>query len=160
MKASRIVMAVHSKSTLIFGALALSALLAVPTTATAQSPNNETIGAVERVAPAIEDPAAKLWDLSEISLLEVKSSAYLKEVLKKNGFKITSEKTADIPTAFVAEYGSGKPVLGIMLEYDALPGLGNAAVARKEARKDGITAGQGCGHNAGALGEALALKRL
>jgi len=147
----------------IVGALALSTPFVVPIAVMAQTPNNQTIVAVERVAPTIEDTAAKLWDLSEVSLLEVKSSSYLKELLKKNGFKITSEKTADIPTAFIAEFGSGKPVLGIMLEYDALPGLGNAGVPRKEARKDGNTAGHGCGHNligAGALGAALALKNL
>jgi len=121
------------------------------------------LSAVERVSPTIEQVGLKVWELSELSLLEVESSAYLKEVLKKNGFSITSEGTANVPTAFVAEFGSGKPVLGIMLEYDALPGLGNEAVPHKEARKDGVTSGHGCGHNligAGALGAAVAIKDL
>lgn len=76
-----------------------------------------------------------------LSLCLIPPSAYLKDVLKKNGFAITSEGTANVPTAFVSEFGSGKPILGIMLEYDALPGLGNEAVPHKEARKDGVTAG-------------------
>ena len=123
--------------------------------------NQDVLGAVEKAQPVIEEVAQKLWDISEVSLLELKSSDYLKGVLKENGFKITSEGTAGVPTAFIAEYGTGKPILGIMLEYDALPGLGNEAVPEKQARKDGITAGHGCGHNligAGALGAALALK--
>ena len=119
--------------------------------------------AVDKQAPLIEEVGLKLWDLSELSLLEVKSAKYLKKVLKKNGLKITSDATAGVPTAFIAEYGSGKPVLGVMLEYDALPELGNEAVPRKVKRKDGITAGHACGHNligAGALGAALAIKDL
>jgi aminobenzoyl-glutamate utilization protein B len=63
----------------------------------------------------------------------------------------------------VAEYGKGKPIIGILLEYDALPGLGNEAVPKKQPRKDGVTAGHGCGHNligAGAMGAALAIKNL
>jgi len=131
-------------------------------TNTAVSAEN-VLSAVEKVSPTIEEVGLKVWELSELSLLEVKSSEYLKDVLKKNGFTITSEGTANVPTAFVAEFGFGMPVLGIMLEYDALPGLGNEAVSQKEARKDGVTSGHGCGHNligAGALGAAVAIKDL
>jgi aminobenzoyl-glutamate utilization protein B len=123
----------------------------------------EVLEAVEKVAPTVEEIAKKLWDLSEVSLLEIKSSAYLKDLLKDNGFTITSEKTAGVPTAFIAEYGSGEPKLGILLEYDALPDLGNEAVPEKQPRKDGVTAGHGCGHNligAGAMGAALAIKQM
>lgn len=123
--------------------------------------NQYVLDAVEKIQPTIDAAAQKLWDLSEMSLLELKSADYLKGLLKDNGFTIASEGTAGVPTAFIAEYGSGTPILGIMLEYDALPGLGNEAVPEKQARKDGITAGHGCGHNligAGALGAALALK--
>jgi aminobenzoyl-glutamate utilization protein B len=123
----------------------------------------EVLEAVEKVAPTVEEIGQKLWDLSEVSLLETKSSAYLKDLLKDNGFSITSEGTAGVPTAFIAEYGSGEPKLGILLEYDALPDLANAAVPRKQPREDGVTAGHGCGHNligAGAIGAALATKAL
>lgn len=125
--------------------------------------DKEVLDAVEKVAPTVEEIAKKLWDLSEVSLLEIKSSAYLKDLLKKSGFTITSEGTAGVPTAFVAEYGKGEPKLGILLEYDALPDLGNEPVPKKEPRKDGVTAGHGCGHNligAGAMGAALAIKDL
>ena len=125
--------------------------------------SDEILGAVDKESPTVEEVSMKLWELSELSLVEVKSSEYLKEVLKKKGFKITSEGTANVPTAFVAEFGSDKPVLVIMLEYDALPGLGNEPVAEPQPRKDGVTAGHGCGHNligAGALGAAVAIKDL
>lgn len=156
-----------------FSAMALCILMMLLFSMTASAKDAEigssavsaqsVLGAVEKVSPIIDDVGLKVWENAELSLLEVKSSAYLKEVLKKNGFKITSEGTANVPTAFVAEFGSGKPVLGIMLEYDALPGLGNAAVPYKETRKDGVTSGHGCGHNligAGALGAAVAMKDL
>jgi aminobenzoyl-glutamate utilization protein B len=125
--------------------------------------DREVLAAVEKVAPTVEEIAGKLWNLSEVSLLEIESSAYLKDLLKSSGFAITSEGTAGVPTAFVAEYGTGGPKLGILLEYDALPGLGNEPVAKKQPRKDGVTAGHGCGHNligAGAMGAALAIKDL
>ena len=141
------------------GCFVLSLAMTLP--AMADLSSDQVLNAVEKVTPVIEEAAQKLWDLSEVSLLEKKSSAYLKDVLKKNGFKITSEGTGNVPTAFIAQYGSGEPKLGIMLEYDALPGLGNEPVTKKQPRKDGITAGHGCGHNligAGALGAALALK--
>ncbi len=119
--------------------------------------------AVDQVAPIIEETAMELWKLSELPLVELKSSAYLMKALEDNGFTITSKGTAGVPTSFVAEYGSGKPIIGIMTEYDALPGLGNEPVTRKEPRKDGVTSGHGCGHNligAGGLGAALALRNL
>jgi aminobenzoyl-glutamate utilization protein B len=65
----------------------------------------EVLAAVDKMVPTIEEIAQKLWDLSEVSLLELKSSTYLKDLLEKNGFTITSEKTASVPTAFIAEYG-------------------------------------------------------
>ena len=67
--------------------------------------DREVLEAVDKVAPTVEEVAKKLWELSEVSLLEIKSSAYLKDLLKKNGFTITSDKAAGVPTSFVAEYG-------------------------------------------------------
>jgi aminobenzoyl-glutamate utilization protein B len=125
--------------------------------------DGEVLEAVETVAPTVEEIAKKLWELSEVSLLEIKSSDYLKDLSKNNGFKITSKGTAGVPTSFIAEYGTGEPKLGILIEYDALPGLGNEPVPEKRPRKDGVTAGHGCGHNligAGAMGAALAIKQL
>lgn len=148
-------------ATLIFGIITLTSFAGQ---VLAQRPGeDEVLQATEKLAPTVQEIAQKLWDLSEVSLLEIKSSAYLKALLKKNGFAITSEKTASVPTAFVAEYGKGKPIIGILLEYDALPGLGNEAVPKKQPRKDGVTSGHGCGHNligGGSMGAALAIKNL
>ena len=128
--------------------LAISLLQPVPEArADGSAQDKEVLEAVDKVAPTVEEIAKKLWNLSEVSLLEIKSSAYLKDLLKNNGFTITSDKAAGVPTSFVAEFGKGEPKLGILLEYDALPGLGNAPVPEKQARKDGVTAGHGCGHN-------------
>jgi len=121
------------------------------------------IKAVLSVQPIIETSSDKLWKLAEVSQQEVKSADFLATLLKEQGFKIISTGTAGIPTAFVAEWGSGTPKLGFLLEYDALPGLGNEPVSSKLARKDGVTSGHGCGHNligSSSLGAALALKKV
>ena len=89
--------------------------------------------------------ALQIWDYAEVGYKEVKSSALLQQTLKENGFAIETG-VAGIPTAFVATYGSGQPVIGILAEYDALPGLSQKVSADKEpiAGKD---AGHGCGHH-------------
>jgi aminobenzoyl-glutamate utilization protein B len=119
--------------------------------------------AVEQVRLTIERLANELWQLAEISLQEVKSVRLVMDILQTEGFTITSKGTANVPTAFVAEWGAGSPVLGVLVEYDALPGLGNEPVPYRQARKDKVTSGHGCGHNllgSAALGAALALKNL
>src|SRR3954453_6246345 len=117
--------------------------------------------AVAQVTPIIERVAEELWQLAELSLVETKSAQLLVDVLEEDGWTITAQSAAGIPTAFVAEWGSGQPTIGILTEYDALPGLGNEAVPYQQPRTDGGTSGHGCGHNllgAGTLGAALALK--
>jgi aminobenzoyl-glutamate utilization protein B len=100
-----------------------------------------------------------IWTYAEIGLEEHRSAARLVGMLKKAGFKV-KEGVADMPTAFIAEYGSGSPVIGILAEYDALPELSQeVAGARKPAA--GRTTGHGCGHCAlgtGSIGAALAVK--
>jgi aminobenzoyl-glutamate utilization protein B len=102
-----------------------------------------------------------IWTFAEIGLEEHRSAGRLVGVLKKAGFKVT-EGVADMPTAFVAEYGSGAPVIGILAEYDALPELSQEAIgARRPA--PGRTTGHGCGHCAlgtAAVGAALAIKEV
>jgi aminobenzoyl-glutamate utilization protein B len=118
---------------------------------------------VERVRGVVAQLATEVWQLSELSLHEVESSkAHLRE-LEKAGFTIVDNSAAGIPTAFVAEWtgGTGGPVVGFLPEYDALPGLGNEAVPRREPRADGATSGHGCGHNllgAALTGAAIATK--
>ena len=92
-----------------------------------------------------EDVALQIWDWAEVGYQEFKSSALLKEELLANGFTIQSG-VADIPTAFIAEYSNGGPVIGILGEYDALPGLMQTSSPFKEARND-VIAGHACGHH-------------
>ena len=89
--------------------------------------------------------ALNIWDYSEVGYKEVKSSAELRGLLIQNGFTIT-EGVAGIPTAFVAAYGSESPVIGILAEYDALPGLSQRAVAEKSPDPT-RAAGHACGHH-------------
>ncbi len=89
--------------------------------------------------------ALQIWDYAEVGYKEVKSSALLQKTLSDNGFTIKTG-VADIPTAFVASYGSGSPVIGILAEFDALPGLAQQAVPEKTPI-EGQNAGHGCGHH-------------
>lgn len=89
--------------------------------------------------------AFQIWDYAEVGYKEVKSSALLQKTLADNGFTVKAG-VADIPTAFVATYGSGSPVIGILAEFDALPGLSQQAVPEKSSI-EGKNAGHGCGHH-------------
>jgi aminobenzoyl-glutamate utilization protein B len=93
-----------------------------------------------------EEIAKYIWDNPELSLVEFKSSGKLQEYLAKNGFKI-EKGVAGMPTAFVATWGSGKPVIGFLAEFDALPNLSqkSAEMTKTEIIPGGP--GQGCGHN-------------
>jgi len=89
--------------------------------------------------------ALQIWDYAEVGYKEVKSSALLQKTLTDNGFTV-KPGVAEIPTAFVASYGSGSPVIGILAEFDALPGLSQQAVPEKMPF-EGRNAGHGCGHH-------------
>ncbi len=95
-------------------------------------------------AAAIE-LADDIFDYAELGYLESRSSARLAAHLEEAGFTV-QRGVADIPTAFVAESGSGAPVLGVLAEYDALPGLSQAPVPTRQPVKTGA-AGHACGHN-------------
>lgn len=100
-----------------------------------------------------------IWQYSEISLEEYKTSAYLANILTENGFKV-EKPVAGIDTAFVAKFGVGKPEIGVLAEYDALPGLSQKVKTYKEPITKGGP-GHGCGHNsiaAGVLGGVIGLK--
>ncbi|MGE5193260.1 MAG: amidohydrolase [Deltaproteobacteria bacterium] len=89
--------------------------------------------------------ALRIWKWAEPGYQETKSSALLAGMLEDAGFKIT-RKVAGIPTAFTATYGDGKPVIGLVGEFDALPGLSQEAVPYRQPRDDG-TYGHACGHH-------------
>lgn len=103
----------------------------------------------------------KVWAAAEIAMKEYQSAKVLSDYAEQKGFKVT-RNVAEIPTAFIAEYGSGKPIIGILGEFDALPGLSQKAIPSKEALNEGA-AGHGCGHNmfgTASLGAAVAIKDL
>ena len=118
------------------------------------------IAAVEAKAALIADVADSVWSYAELSLQEEKSAAKYCEVLAREGFTVEAG-ICGIPTAFSASFGSGRPVIGILAEYDALSGLSQKAgsLTREELIPGGC--GHGCGHNllgAGALAAALGVK--
>jgi aminobenzoyl-glutamate utilization protein B len=119
--------------------------------------------AVEQATPAIKHIANEVWQFAELSLQEIRSARLILDILQEQGFTITSKGTAGVPTAFIAEFGFGTPILSLLVEYDALPGLGNEPVPYREPREDQVTSGHGCGHNllgAGSVGAAMALKNV
>ena len=104
------------------------------------------------------DIARNLWEYAEVGYLEEKSSGLLQETLAAENFEIEAG-VAGIPTAFVASYGEGGPVIGILAEFDALPGINQDALPSRTPI-DGKTAGHACGHNlfgAGSVGAAIAI---
>jgi aminobenzoyl-glutamate utilization protein B len=140
----------------------LALLVCGQASAQSLSPEKQTaLEAVDQISADIHLMAMRLWDYSEIALMEAQSADFLIGVLEGEGFSV-QRGVADMPTAFVASWGSGGPVVGVLAEYDALPGIGNDPVPHRQPRADGVTSGQGCGHNlfgAGSVGAAIALKR-
>lgn len=135
----------------------LAAVLMLPVLAFAQSKPKKAASAtidkdkqailtdLDKRSPEYAGISKQIWDFAELGYMEEKSAKLLEEQLTKEGFDVKTG-VAGIPTAFVATYGSGKPVIGILGEYDALPGLAT------EAKPDftpiqGQRGGHGCGHN-------------
>ncbi|MEM7667049.1 MAG: amidohydrolase [Pseudomonadota bacterium] len=122
--------------------------------------NHDPVATVEADAERTARVAQELWDLSEVGYLEVQSSGLLQKELADEGFEITSG-IAEIPTAFVAEWGTSGPVIAILAEMDALPGINQSASASRDP-VEGKHAGHACGHNlfgAGSLTAAIAVKK-
>lgn len=111
----------------------------------AQKTKKEVILAIDSKLESYSAIAKQIWEYAEVGYKETKSSALLAETLEKAGFKV-ERGVAGIPTAFIATFGSGKPVIGILGEYDALPGVSQDAVAELKSITD-KTAGHACGHN-------------
>ncbi|MFQ5737931.1 MAG: amidohydrolase [Acidobacteriota bacterium] len=100
---------------------------------------------VDENSDTIERVNREIWSHPELALREYQSSRILIDYLKANGFRV-EEGVAGLPTAFVANYGQGKPVIAIYGEYDALPGLSQGAKPLRSALAAG-GAGHGCGHS-------------
>jgi aminobenzoyl-glutamate utilization protein B len=131
----------------------------------AQNKMNKTkqaiIASVEKHEANLIKISDEIWALAETAMEENKSSRILSDYAEQQGFKV-ERGVAGLPTAFVATYGSGKPVISVLGEFDALPGLSQNTQPTKNPINEG-EAGHGCGHNlfgAGSLGAAVAIKEL
>lgn len=116
---------------------------------------------VDRHRDEIVRLSDQIWAWAETALRETRSSKALADYAERQGFSV-ERGVAGMPTAFVATYGNGKPVIGILGEYDALPGISQKARPVKEPLEPGA-GGHGCGHNlfgAASLGAAVAVKEL
>jgi len=94
----------------------------------------------------LKELGSKIWDYSEIKFKEYKSVDSMVKLLKEEGFNV-EENLAGIPTAFSASYGSGKPVIGILGEFDALSGMSQVENSYEKQSVEGRENGHGCGHH-------------
>lgn len=149
-----------TKKTHIFGLFA-ALLLVVIQPVFSETLNNLKMQAgkiIDRDRALLIKTSDALWEFAEIALLEHRSARLLSDILEKKGFAV-KRGVAGMPTAFIAEYGSGSPIIGILAEYDALPGITSESGDKTSL----LSTGHGCGHNlfgAGSLGAALAVKEL
>jgi aminobenzoyl-glutamate utilization protein B len=135
---------------------------AVPTGAAEIEPVKEAaVAAIDARRAELTELADQVWAYAEIALHETRSAALLADFLEGHGFQV-ERGVAEMPTAFVASFGEGRPIIGVLGEYDALPGISQRAQPTQEPLEPG-GAGHGCGHNllgTAGLGAALAIKDL
>jgi len=110
-----------------------------------QKSRQDVIKAIDGKSEQYSKAALQIWNFAEVGYKEEKSSALLQQMLKDAGFTVQSS-VAGMPTAFVATAGSGKPVIGILGEFDALPGISQTAEPEKKPIPD-QKAGHACGHH-------------
>ena len=136
-------------------------LVAATIQPSAQSdPKTTAIAWVDSNVATLNRVNRNIWGWAETGLEEVKSSKELQDLLRANSFTIESG-VADMPTAFTATFGTGSPVIGILAEFDALPGLSQEASAERKSRPE-VMAGHGCGHSVfgtASTGAAIAIKQ-
>ena len=152
---SRFSLSLSSKSIAL---LLITAIVSMLTAAAVAQPpagaHAQMLQLVDKNAAHWQQVSKQIWDYAELGYHETKSSDLLQEQLKAAGFKVQAG-VADEPTAFIASYGEGKPVVGILGEFDALPGLSQQTVPTRDPVKAGAP-GHGCGHNLLGSGAALA----
>ncbi len=142
----------------ILALLVATSALALPASAIAQPA--DALAEVTAQEERTERVAKQIWDWAELGYQETRSSGLLQDELAQEGFDVT-RGVADIPTAFVGEWGEGGPVIAILAEFDALPGITQSNSASRDPLAD-KHAGHACGHNlfgAGSLTAAIAIKR-
>ena len=139
----------------ITATLCAAASYSLPAAAQTPSP----VAAVEAQEDRTQRVAQQIWDWAELGYLELRSSGLLRNELRSEGFALR-EGVAGIPTAFIAEWGEGGPVIALLAEFDALPGINQSAAPTREP-VEGKGAAHACGHNlfgAGSLTAAIAIK--
>ena len=118
-----------------------------------------TVNWIDSNSVRLAEISDEIWGYAELGFVEFKSARLLSDELEGHGFNV-ERGVAGIPTAFTATWGSGSPLIGIMGEYDALPGLSQKTVPHKEPIVEGAP-GHGCGHNihgTSGVGGALAVR--
>lgn len=133
------------------------ALFLLPLIAQSQTPGParaSVLAALDREAPTWLAISRQIWENPELAFHETSSAALIRDALRAQGFNIR-ENIAGMPTAFIAEWGQGAPVIGIIGEYDALPGLSQIDSPERKPRAEGAP-GHGCGHNLFGSASALA----
>ena len=125
--------------------IALATLLITPLAPAAEVDKTTLLAELSADAARYRGIAHQLWETPELGYLEVESARLLSSALAAEGF-VVETGVADIPTAFTASFGSGEPVIGILGEYDALPGMSQHAVPYESTRMEGAP-GQACGHH-------------
>ncbi len=152
------------KITLLFALVIITgnSLAQKKTQAPALTASKKTvIQSVDNQSAQLISISDKIWAAEETAFNEIQSSKLLADHAEANGFKV-ERGVAEMPTAFVATYGSGSPVIGILGEFDALPGLSQNKVPTKNPLHEGKP-GHGCGHNlfgTASLGAAIAIKEM
>ena len=145
----------------VFAFLAVILLCSSMTAQKMTANKKAIVESVEKHKKALIDISDKVWALAETAFEEKQSSKILADYAEQQGFTV-ERGVAGMPTAFVATYGSGSPVISVLGEFDALPGISQKAQPTKAPLNEGA-AGHGCGHNlfgAGSLGAAIAVKEL
>ena len=126
--------------------MCVTALLGVvPMTLGAQTSPEDVMSGLDARTEHLATVAMEIWDLAELGYLEEKSSALLAAELEAAGFTVEAG-VSEIPTAFVASWGAGAPVIGVLAEFDALPGINQDRVPTRQPI-DGKHAGHACGHH-------------
>jgi aminobenzoyl-glutamate utilization protein B len=139
--------------------LLLGAVLGFYMSSSFANDSNELLRYLDQHGEKFDSLALELWDFAELGYLEFQSSTKLPKVLADEGFEIKAN-VAGIPTAFVASFGEGKPVIGILAEFDALPGISQAALSSRQLL-EGKESGHACGHHlfgAGSTAAAIAVR--
>ncbi len=142
--------------------LLASLLLVIPANAQRMTPSKKAIiSSIEQHQSNLIEISDSIWALAETAFEEDDSSRILADYAESNGFTV-ERGVAGMPTAFIATYGAGKPVISVLGEFDALPGISQKAQPTKSPLNEGA-AGHGCGHNlfgTASLGAAIAVKEL